>query len=199
MHASKKGFHYFKKIRHPLFCGKRLIKQILTPALISVPYEPHQLPRGMQRKRPGPPRQFEPGLLWRTVAFAVIATVTARHQVFPRGTPAPRSRHNMVQRQFRTRKDPSAELAGIPVSQQNVFPRKRTALLWNVPVGQQTNHRWHFVRMCRRVHLRAVHLLSLRHALQQQNHRPANSRNIDRFVRRIQYEHRLLHQRCTPR
>jgi hypothetical protein len=199
MHGSEKGFHYLKKVFSALISPKTLVKQILTPPLVPMPDQPHQLPRGMQRERPRPPRQFKSRLFRRPVALAVIATVTARDQVLPRRAPAPRSRHNMVQRQLRTRKNPPTELAGIPVPQQNVFPRKRAALLRNVPIGKQPNYRRDFVRMRRRMHFGAMHFLRLRNSLKEQHHGPANRRHIDGLIRRIQHEHRLLHQRGPPR
>src|SRR5580704_3535854 len=115
MRASKKGFHYFKKFLPHSFLLKRLIKQVLTPPLVPVADKPHQLPRGMQRERPRPPRQLESGLFRRPVALAVVATVATRHQVFPRRTPSARPRHDMVQRQFRAGKNSPAKLASIPV------------------------------------------------------------------------------------
>lgn len=162
---AKKVSNISKNLSMTFFAQKPLIKQILTPPFVAMSDEPHQLPRGMQRERPRPPRQFKPGFFRRAVALAVIATVATSHQVLPRRTPAARSRYNMVQRQFRTGKNSPAELASIPVSQQNVFPRKRPALLRNMPIGQQTNHRRHLVRVRRRMHFRAVHFLRLRYAL----------------------------------
>src|SRR5271154_143583 len=106
-----------------LFRRKRLIKQVLTPPFVAVSDEPHQLPGGMQSERPRSPCQFEPGLFRSPVAFAVIATVATRHQILPRRPPAARSWHHVIQRQLRTGEDPSTELAGIPVTQQNIFPR----------------------------------------------------------------------------
>jgi hypothetical protein len=60
----------------------------------------------------------------------------------------------------------TAELASVSVSQQNVFPRKRPALLRNVPVRQQPNHRRDSMGMRRRVHFRAMHFFGLSHPLQ---------------------------------
>src|SRR5712671_7751650 len=53
--------------------------------------------------------------------------------------------------------------------------------------------------MRRRVHFRVVHLFRLRHALQHQDHRAPHRRHVDRLVRRVQHQHRLLHQRCPAR
>src|SRR5690349_12285299 len=49
------------------------------------------------------------------------------------------------------------------------------------------------------MNFRIVHLLRLRHALQEQHHGAPDRRHVDGLVRRIQHKHRLLHQRCTPR
>src|SRR5467141_5344672 len=53
--------------------------------------------------------------------------------------------------------------------------------------------------MRRRVHFRVVHLFRLRHALQHQDHRAPHRRHVDRLVRRVQHQYRLLHQRCPAR
>jgi len=79
MHGSKKGFTFQKKLADSLFRRKCLIKQVLTPPLVAVSDQSHQLPRRMQCERPWPPRQFKPGFFRRPVALAVIATVAASH------------------------------------------------------------------------------------------------------------------------
>jgi len=54
------------------------------------------------------------------------------------------------------------------------------------------------VREQTRRHGYLLHLLGLRHALQQQHHRSPHRCHIDRLIRCIQDQHRLLHQRRTP-
>src|SRR5579862_7693813 len=105
MHGGKKGFHYLKKICRLDFSWKCLVKQILTPPLIAVADQPHQLPRGVQCEGPRPPCQFETSLFWRPVALTIVAAVAAGHQILPGRTPAARPWHHMVQRQFRTGKN----------------------------------------------------------------------------------------------
>jgi hypothetical protein len=97
--------------------------------------QPHELPRGVQGEGAGAPSQFKASLLRGPIAFAVIAAVATGHEVFPGGTSAARTGNDVIQRQFRARKNSAAELAGIAVAQQNVFAGKRAALLWNVPIG----------------------------------------------------------------
>src|SRR2546423_11726839 len=100
---------------------KLLIKQVLTPTFVTVADQPHELPGSVQRKRTRSPRQFEPGFFRRAVALTVIAAVAACHEILPAGSPAPRTRHHVIQRQLRTRENAPAELARIPVSQQNIL------------------------------------------------------------------------------
>jgi hypothetical protein len=56
MLGGEKGFHDFKKISPPLISPKSLVKKILTPPLVAMADQPHQLPGSVQRKRPRPPR-----------------------------------------------------------------------------------------------------------------------------------------------
>src|SRR5271156_845108 len=141
------------------------IKQVLAPLFVAMSDQSHQLPRRVQRKRPRPPLQFDSSLFRRAIALAVVARVAASHQIFPRRTPAPRTRHHVIQRQLRSRERPRAELASISVAQQNVLPRKRAALLRNVPVTQQPNHRRHLNRFLRGMYFGVVGFFGLRDAL----------------------------------
>ena len=144
---------------------KHLVEQVLTPPFIAVTNQPHELPRGMQRKRTRAPGQFESRFFWRAIAFAVVAAIAARDKVFPRRTPAARTRHHVVERKLRAWKYAPSELARVAVAQQNVFPRKRAALLRNMPVRKQSNHGGNSMGMSRGMHFRAVHLFRLRNAL----------------------------------
>src|SRR5229473_699298 len=153
-----------------------LIKQVLTPLFVPVADEAHQLPRGVQREGARAPLQFQPGLFRSAVALVVVALVAAGHQIFPRRPPASGAGHDVIQSQLGAQQSPPAELAGVAVTQQNVLPRKRAALLRDVPVGQQANHRRHLQRPRRGMELCVVVLLDLGHALEHQHHGAANRR-----------------------
>ena len=88
----------------------------------------------------------------------------------------------MVQRQFRTGKNPSAELAGIPVAQQNIFPRQGAALVGDAAVLQQANHRRDAHGDARGV--QEVSVLLFRHgdALEHQDQRSACGANVDGLI-----------------
>src|ERR1700676_268016 len=64
-----------------------------------------------------------------------------------------------------------------------------------MPVSEQSNHRGHPVRMRRGVHFDVMQFFGLRHALQHQYHRAPYRCYVDRLVRGVQHQHRLLHQR----
>ena len=103
----------------------------------------------------------------------------------------------MVQRQFGTWKNSPAELASIAVAKQNVFARKRAALLRNVAIGEQPNYRGNFMGVSGRMNLGAVHFFRLCYTLQEQDHGAAHGGDVDRLVGGIQNEHRFLHQGST--
>src|SRR5258708_29761166 len=102
---------------------KLLIKKVLTPPVVAVPDHPHQLPRSVQGKGTGPPGEFKAGFLRSAVALAVVAAIAAGHQIFPGRPPTTRTRHNVVQRQFRAGEYPPTKLAGIAVAKQNILAR----------------------------------------------------------------------------
>src|ERR1041384_8862540 len=97
MYPTEKGFST-KKNLIKMGDSKMLIKQVLTPTFITVPDHTHQLPRGVQSEGTRSPRQFKSGLFGCPVTLAVIASVAARHQVFPRRPASTRTRHYVIQR-----------------------------------------------------------------------------------------------------
>src|SRR6516165_1409861 len=102
MYWSEKGFLKIEKSFAPAEAYERSVKQVLTPPFVAVADQPHQLPRGVQREGTRSPRQFETGFLRSAVTLAVVAAVAASHQILPGGSPAARTRHNVVQGQCRT-------------------------------------------------------------------------------------------------
>src|SRR5258708_34029162 len=122
MYGSKKGFTstelFFKQID---LAAEILVKQILTPPLVAVSDQTHELPGGMQRKRPGPPGQLQASLFRGPGALPVVAAVAASHQIFPRRAAATRPRHHGSQRHFRSREDPPTDWTRVPSAQQHVL------------------------------------------------------------------------------
>src|SRR5256885_7716376 len=149
MHAGEKGFHAPKISENFLKRRKPLIKKILTPTLIAVTNQSHQLTGSVQGERPRTPRQLKSSFFRSAIAFAVVALIAAGHQVLPGRPPASRARHYMVQGQLRAGEHSTAELTRVAVSQQYVFSRKRPALLRNVAVRQQPNYGWNAMRVRR--------------------------------------------------
>lgn len=166
--------------------GEVLVKKIFAPLLVAMSDQAHQLPRSVQCERSRPPLQFNSSFFRRAVAFAVVTRVAARHQVFPRRASPARTRHHVIQRQLGSGEHPRAKLARVPVAQQNILPRKRAALLRNMPVAQEANYRRHLHRILRGVYARRIRFFRLRHALQQQHQRAPHSRHIDGFEGRVQ-------------
>src|ERR1700730_13391410 len=105
MHSATKGFLFRLKFFRLTVFGKSLIKQVLTPPLVAMTDQTHELPGGMQRERPRPARQFKSGLFRCAGSLAVVAVVAASDQILPGRTAAPRTRHYVVQGKFRSWKN----------------------------------------------------------------------------------------------
>src|SRR5258707_5529684 len=182
MRAGEKGFTGGETFRNFLEGPKSLIKKILTPAFVAMSNKAHELARGMQGKRPGPASQFQPRLLRGTVSLAVVAAIAAGHQVLPGRTAATGTRNDMIQREFRAGKNPTAKLAGVPIAQQDILSGKGPALLWGMPVRQQTNYRRNPMRMSCGMDFRGMELFGLRYSLEHQDHRASHCGDVDGLV-----------------
>jgi hypothetical protein len=105
-----------------------LVEEVLSPLLVAVADQAHQLPGSVQGKRTWAALELQPGLFGSTITFAVVALVAASHKVFPRRASPARTRHHVVERKLRRRKSVRAELASVAVAQKDVFspPETRT-------------------------------------------------------------------------
>src|SRR5580704_1058893 len=135
----------------------------------------------MQREWPRTPCELQPRFFRSAVALAIVALIAAGNEIFPGRMSAARTRHYVIKRQLRRRKRTRAELARIPVTQQNVLARKSAALLRNVPVSQQTNYRRHRNGSRTGMYYRSVAFFRLRHALEHQDQRATHCRHVDRL------------------
>ena len=98
-----------------------LVKKVLSPLRIRSPDHPHDMPAGVERERPGLLKQLHIGLSQQSVALATVARMAAGHQVFPRGRASARTRYHVVQREITRWDHLAAILAGIAITQQDVF------------------------------------------------------------------------------
>ena len=103
--------------------SERLVEQILSPLIIRMPHQPHDVATGVKIKGTRFPRGPHVGFVRKLVAFAAVARMAAGDEVFPSGEAAARARDHVVQREFAGWKRGAAILAGVAVAQQNVFPR----------------------------------------------------------------------------
>lgn len=60
------------------------VKEVLTPLLILVADQPHQLTRRVESEWPRTPSQLQSGLFGSSVALAIVAVIAARNEIFPR-------------------------------------------------------------------------------------------------------------------
>ena len=79
------------------------------------------MPARVQTERPRGFGEFHPRLFRRTAALAVVARVAARHKIFPTALAGPRSRYDVVKREFVRVERPMAILAGVAIAHQNVL------------------------------------------------------------------------------
>src|SRR6202167_6376493 len=134
-----------------------------------MPDKAHQLARSMESKRTRAALKFESGFFRRAISFAIIAAVAACDESFRGRTATPRAGHHMVEREFRSGQRVTAKLASIAIAQQNVFSRKRAALLWDMAVGQKPNHRKHLNRLLRSMDFGVICFFRLSYAFEHQN------------------------------
>src|SRR5712671_6924812 len=100
---------------------KFLIKKVLPPLGVRPPDHPHDVPAGMERKWPRLLKQLHLGLSQQPGAFATVAGMAASYQIFPCGRPTSRARNHVVQGEIAGGKQHAAVLAGVAVTQKNVF------------------------------------------------------------------------------
>src|ERR1019366_1365975 len=94
------------------------VEQVLPPLGVALAQHAHQVPAGVQAERPRLPHQFHAGFLGSPAALAVVARVTAGHQVLPRRFTGARTRYYVIERQFSRGQRSMAILAGVAVAHQ---------------------------------------------------------------------------------
>ena len=117
----------------------RSVKKVLTPLLVAIADQLHQLPRGIQSEGPGSAGQANPGFLGGAVALAVVAAVA----VATRFSRKDRRPANAEPRDREWLGTPKATPQNWQVlrSRSKMFLRERARLLRDVAIGQQANHR----------------------------------------------------------
>ena len=100
-----------------------LVEQILSPLIVRVPHQAHDVAAGVEIEGSRFPRGLHVGFVRKLIAFAAVAGMAAGDEIFPgRESPA-RARNHMIERKFTRGKRGAAILAGVAVAQQDVFPR----------------------------------------------------------------------------
>ena len=128
-----------------------LIKQVLTPLIVALGKQSHQVPARVQAERTRGACQFETGFFRRAAAFAIIARMAAGHQIFPRGFAGARSRHHVIESELARRHRPVAILASVAIAHQDVLTRESPRLAGNPPVFEEADHACQPHRVAREV------------------------------------------------
>src|SRR5580698_7574920 len=116
------------------------IKQILPPLVIRASHEPHDVTAGVEIEGAGLAHQLHAGFAGELIALAAIAGMATSHKVLPSRGASARAWHHVIEREFAGRQHFATKLTGVAITQQNVLARKRTRLVRNSPILQQSNH-----------------------------------------------------------
>jgi len=73
-------------------------EQVLPPAIVGPAQHAHKLAAGVEAEGARRPQQPQPSLFRQAVAFAIVAGVTASHQVVPVGVSPTRARDDVIER-----------------------------------------------------------------------------------------------------
>jgi hypothetical protein len=102
---------------------EQLIEQILSPLIIRMPHQAHDVAAGVEiegtRLAGGP----HVGFVRKLIAFAAVAAVATGDEVLPGGKASARARDDVVEGELSGRKIRAAILTGVAVAQQDVLTR----------------------------------------------------------------------------
>jgi hypothetical protein len=161
------------------------IEKILPPGFICAAEVADDLAIHMKVVGLRPLEESHSRLLRRAIPFSVVAGAATGDQVIPCRITAARTWDNVVERQVLWRKDVTAVLASVVISQQNVLARKALALEWNVYVFEEPNNRRGRHRESSRVQPLRGTLFSVSDTLQYEHHCPPRRAYIDRLKRSV--------------
>src|SRR4029079_19341923 len=116
------------------------------------------------------------------IALTTVAGMAASDEIFPSGTSATGTRNDMVKGQITCGENNAAILAGVAIPQENVLPRKSTALMRNSPVLQKAYYRRNADYHTRRMQKMAVLLFRHRDAFEDEDHGAAGGAHVDRLI-----------------
>ena len=112
-----------------------LVVKILAPLLVGVPDHAHDVAAGVQGEWPGFAHELH---VWqfveKKVAFAAIAGMTAGDQVLPGGQAAAGTRVDVIEGELAGGEDDAAVLAGIAITEKDVFAREGAGLVRDATV-----------------------------------------------------------------
>jgi len=169
-----------------------LIEKILSPLIIRVPHQAHDVAAGVEVERAGFARGSHVDFVRELVSFTPVAGMTAGDEVLPGGEAATGAGNYVVERKFAGGQRGAAILAGVAVAQQNVLPRERARLVRDPAILQQTDDRGHAHGQAGGVQEVPIFFFGHGDALQHQHDGAARGTNIDRLVGGIQHQHGLM-------
>ena len=126
------------------------------------------------------------------IAFATVAGMTTRDQIFPSRRASSGAGNDVVERQLARHEDFAAVLAGIAVAKQDIFSRKGPALVRNSAVFKQADYRGDSQCQAGGMQIMAVLLFGHRDTFEHEHNSAAGCANIDRLVGGVQNQHRRV-------
>jgi hypothetical protein len=180
LRALRGGFRFIREIQifSPLRARRRRMVQSVEVQVVP------------QRGRIGQQRHAR--LIGRSVAFALVARMTARAQVFRHGLSAARTRQNVIQRQVLERPLDAAILTPVPVANKNLRAQtsRRAAPLADVYVFKQANHGWALKCKSHRPQ-HAIRIVFKRFGRSLPNHakRTRQGHGAERLIRGVERQH----------
>ena len=163
------------------------VKQILPPLIVGAAHQAHDVAAGVEVEGAGFAHQLHAGFGGRLISLAAIAGWQQATR-FSQVDEPPRER-GMT---WSSVSSPEAEqwrnTGRCSVAQQDIFARKRAALMRNAAVLEQTNHRRQTHSHAGRVQEVSILFFGHSHALEDEHEGAARGADIDRFVRSVQHQ-----------
>src|SRR5579863_4208476 len=120
------------------------VEEVFAPAVVAAAEHAHDLAAGVEREGARLAQQDHVvDFAEQAIAFSAVALVAAGDEIFPCGVAAARTRNHVIERELAGRVGFAAVLAGVAVTEQDVFAREGAGLVRNAAVFKKTDDGGH--------------------------------------------------------